>query len=269
MKKNVLTTTADFSITYVTSEEWDPQDIYNDFVSNKSDYISSLSHELKHKYDSNVKDISLYGDTAKYVGTQKSRGFDVKAIDTVFLIYLYYTSSFEELVRMTEMASLIKSNNITKKDFKNFLINSKLYERFKKIKSYTYEELRSSIKSELSSVVTFLEGLDEDVESLSEDQIIDRFLEIVYINLVNNIISDFDRFMEVNPLNQLFSFFGLSDDEDDDNYEIIEVKRKFFKFMKRYQYRPLDYFKDEIKVMNKSADKTLRKLSKLYDLAKD
>jgi arabinogalactan endo-1,4-beta-galactosidase len=54
MKRTALSASAGFSIVYYASPEWEPQDLYKEFIRDKDHSIGSLAHELKHKYDKQV-----------------------------------------------------------------------------------------------------------------------------------------------------------------------------------------------------------------------
>ena len=51
MKEIEPSTKAEFSLEYIVSPNWEPSQLVENFEDHKEDYISSLSHELKHKYD--------------------------------------------------------------------------------------------------------------------------------------------------------------------------------------------------------------------------
>ncbi len=63
---------------------------------------------------------------------------------------------------------------------------------------------------------------------------------------------------------ELFNLFGGSTPKNEENVE--EIIKKFYKYITRYKKRPLDFFKDEIGRFHFVADKTIKKLSKLYAL---
>jgi hypothetical protein len=61
MKRIEKTMKAEFLINYVVGDDWNIEELYNEFISNKEEYVSSLAHELKHFYDKQVKPIDLIG----------------------------------------------------------------------------------------------------------------------------------------------------------------------------------------------------------------
>mgnify|MGYP000865759507 CR=1 FL=1 len=66
MKEIPVSTSAGFNINYYVSPEWKPQDLYDEFVREKSKSIGSLAHELKHKYDKQAKRIDLIGNVIEF-----------------------------------------------------------------------------------------------------------------------------------------------------------------------------------------------------------
>jgi hypothetical protein len=54
-----------------------------------------------------------------------------------------------------------------------------------------------------------------------------------------------------------------------DSEELDKIKENFQKFVLRFENNPIKFFKYEIKKFNMIADKMIRKIAKLYDMAKD
>jgi translation elongation factor EF-G len=110
---------------------------------------------------------------------------------------------------------------------------------------------------------------------MSEREKIIKFLEIVYINLVNKKL---DLFMDMTrnkseEFRSLFSsLFGSTlggEEEKIEDQKVDKVRQKFYNFIIKYRDRPVDFFKDEIENYSYNANKMIKKLSKLYDMAKD
>ena len=115
-----------------------------------------------------------------------------------------------------------------------------------------------------------LKKINEDPESMTDKEKVERILELVYVNLVNSKMEKFDEYLDgpnADPLFQLLAqMFGdrLPGFED-----VSDVREKFVKYILRYQNKPVRYFQDEIKKFNKIADKLMKKIAKLYDITKD
>jgi hypothetical protein len=116
MKKISPSKIAEFSINFVANLDWKYNELYDEVSRNKYDYISSLAHELKHKYDKQVKQIDLIGHDAEYISAQRTPRFNIDVIDSKFIYYLYYTNVAENLVRTTEVSSELRSKNISKSE---------------------------------------------------------------------------------------------------------------------------------------------------------
>ena len=102
------------------------KDIKEYLKKEKNEIISSITHELKHKYDDYKKpknSLTARGEYSAYT----NRGFgDIDPINK-FLHHLYFTHSIENLVRPSELAGSIQSGEISKKDFYNFLMDNRIY----------------------------------------------------------------------------------------------------------------------------------------------
>ena len=56
---------------------------------------------------------------------------------------------------------------------------------------------------------------------------------------------------------------------DEDDIKIEEIKQNFQNYILKYENNPVEYFKAEINKFHKVADQTIRKIGKLYAMAKD
>ena len=241
----------------------------------KVNQIASLAHELKHKYDKQVKPTALVGHDAEYQATQAKDNFGIPVIDNEFFRNLYFVSMIENLVRPTEIASQMKSLGVTKSGFLKFLQNERVYKELTEIKNFTFEHFMSKLKEQMFRVDALLEHIDEDPSEMSDEEKIKRVLEIVYISIVNTRMEFFMRMTSKGTDN--FIEFGqamgiLPDFMKDEAIalsKVNEVRQNFLKFTKRYENNPIKFFEDECKKFNRVADQLLRKVSKLYDIAKD
>ena len=138
------------------------------FEENKKTVISSLSHELKHAYDDykdSLGDVQLRSNYDVYT---KER-FGIKPMDS-FLNRLYFTSSIESLVRPTEVASLLKMGNITKKGFYDFIKNDRTYKLLTELSKFNIEDWRNEIKEYIPEIIKFFKSNGvEGVYVLDED----------------------------------------------------------------------------------------------------
>ena len=265
----------DFSITFAVAEDWEPYELFEAMEKDKVNQVASLAHELKHKYDKQVKPTALVGHDAEYQATQAKDNFGIPVIDHEFFRNLYFVSMIENLVRPTEIASQMKSLGITKSGFLKFLQNERVYKELTEIKNFTFDHFISELKNQMFRVDALLEHIDEDPSEMSDDEKIKRVLEIVYISIVNTRMQFFmdmtskrtDNFIEFGQ--QMGILPDFMKDEAIALSKVNEVRQNFLNFTKRYEKNPIKFFKDECKKFNRVADQLLRKVSKLYDMAKD
>jgi len=275
MKENEPSTNLEFTITFAVGENWRPEDLVKKLQEEKEEHVSALAHEIKHKYDKQVKQFSLIGNDAEYHATQKRATFGIQVIDMVFFRYLYYISGIENLVRPTEVASLIKQKNITKSKFKEFLNNNLTYKELVEIKNFTFDNFISKLKEEEERLDDLLEHINDDPSNMTIDEKINRVLEIVYIDLVNNKMDLFLR-MTTHTTDDFLRMaldIGLLPPNAEKNIEGFkktnEIRQKFFNYAIKYQKNPTKFFENEFKNFNFVANKMLKKISKLYAMAKD
>jgi hypothetical protein len=272
MKRIQKSETAEIEITYGVGENWEPSDLYDVYVEDRSEHLGSIAHELKHKYDKQSKELDLIGRDAEYRATHNYGSFGIPIIDGTFMRYLYYTTIAENLVRTTEVASQLKSDNITKSQFKDFLSNNRVYRELLEIKNFTFEKLIEGLRKDMDEVDKVLIYIDENPSELTEEQKIRRILEIVYINLVNTKMSTFID-MTSNSRDELRSLFrglmGSSLVDDEEEKKMDKLKNKFANHISKYKGNTTQFFKDEIENFNYIATKMLKKIGKLYAMAKD
>jgi hypothetical protein len=114
----------------------------------RDEHVSSLAHEIKHKYDKQSKKYALIGLDAEYQATQQRGTFGIPAIDRDFYRNMYYIHAIENLVRPTEVAYSMKRKNITKSQFKDFLENNRVYKELVQIKNFTFDDFISRLKEQ-------------------------------------------------------------------------------------------------------------------------
>ena len=272
MAKGNETTTANFSMTYVVSPDWTPNELYDELYSDKDEHISSIAHELKHFYDKQVKPIGLVGDEADYQSIYQSPRFGIPVIDEKFFRFLYYSTMAESLVRPTEVASNIRNKNITKSQFKEFLKQNRTYQTLTELKNFTYEKLIEGIYDNMDRVDEIMEIIEKNPKSMTIDEKVDNLLNTIYISLSNSKINLFDDYTADKSLKSLFglmgSIFGGKSDEDKDE-KMDNIRKQFVNYVIKYEKNPKQFFKDEIKKFNMVGDKMIRKIAKLYDMAKN
>ena len=274
MKKIKPSTNASLTITYVVPEEWEPNQLYDALMNNKNEHLASIAHEIKHKYDKQSKRIDLIGRDVKYTANQRISTFAIPVIDQKFFRYLYYISIAENLVRPTEVASKLKSENITKSQFRGFLENNRVYKELMEVKNFTYEKLIEGMHERMDRVDALLDHINEDTSQMTDQEKIKRVLELVYINLANIKLETFDEMVssKEDGLKQFFKQLmgGVPSFMSDDNEKNMEqLRQKFISSVIKYEKDPLKFFQVECEKFNYVATKMLKKIGKLYAMAKD
>ena len=274
MKRIEPSTTAEIEITFGVSENWEPHELYDTIMKERVKHLSAIAHELKHKYDKQAKELDLVGRDAEYTATQRMSTFGIPVIDHKFFRYMYYISIAENLVRTTEVASELKSKNITKSQFKEFLENNNVYKEFIEIKNFTFNSLIEGMKEQMNRVDALLEHIGADPENMSENEKIDEVLNLVYVNLVNlrmGIFNDMisDKADDIRNFLKLMSKNAPSFLEDDNKEKMENLRNKFLNYLIKFQNNPTEFFEDECEKFNYISTKMLKKISKLYAMAKD
>ena len=107
------------------------------------------------------------------------------------------------------------------------------------------------------------------------DQKIDRVLEVAYIDLVNNRMEMFVRMTE-HHMDDMLRFgtqLGVLPSHLDKGVEKLkktdEIRQKFLSYVMKYKKNPTKFFEDEIENFQYIANKMIKKISKVYGLAKD
>ena len=274
MKRTQQSSTAEIEIDYAVSDNWEPIDLYNTLMKSKTKHLASIAHELKHKYDKQSKKIDLIGREALYHSTMKMGISGIPAIDSVFMRALYFVSMTENLVRPVEIASIIKSKNITKSQFKDFLMKTDVYRELQNIKNYTFDDFINDMKEQMNKVDNLLEHVNVDgLEDMSEDDKIKKVLEVIYGTLTNarlDIFQDMTSNKQDELMDMFKDLFGQDLKKDDPQQKGLEqVRNKFYNYAAKYKDNPVKFFEDEFENFNYTADKVLKRLSKIYALAQD
>ena len=244
------------SIKFALTETAKISDVIELCKRSKDIMTASLAHELKHAYDHYKKPTESIPKMSRYHGVQQT-GVPIKPI-SVFLHYLYFVHGIENLVRPTEFSSLMKSSKISKKDFYNFLTNSEMYTMMRDINNFTYEKLKSELKNYIPQIDGVLNRFTNETFDTDEEKI-DEILRIVYVNLVNNTLNTTKSIMSNNFFEGLMGFQGKKN----------EVFRKIVNYVMRFENNEKKFYLYEEKKFKHISGIMMKKLSKLYSMAKD
>jgi hypothetical protein len=164
----------------------------------------------------------------------------------------------ENIVRPIEVASMMKTGEIDREGFYDFITNDRVYKMMKEINSYSYQQLRNELEEDVSRIAHFLKQIGVKRNFKTSDEVIDELLRIVYINLMNHTIETVKEMITQSPLEEILGFIGN--------------KERFFNRLvnsfTKYEESPEKFFMKEEKNMKRVTEKMMKKLIKLYDLAK-
>ena len=275
MKETEPSTTLELTITFAVGENWEPEGIIKKMEEERDEHVSSLAHEIKHKYDKQSKQFGLMGPDAEYQATQRRGNFGIPAIDRIFYRYMYYIHAIENLVRPTEVAYSMKRKNITKSQFKEFLENNRVYRELVEIKNFTFDDFISQLKEQEERLDKLIEHIDEDPSNMTVDEKINRVLEVAYIDLVNNRMELF-TIMTEHAMDDFLKFgaqLGILPPSAEEKLKGLEktneVRQKFMNYVMKYEKNPTKFFENEIENFQYVANKMIKKISKLFAMAKD
>jgi hypothetical protein len=275
MKETEPSTTLELTITFAVGKNWEPSGLIQKMEKDKDEQIASLAHEIKHKYDKQSKKFGLMGPDAMYQATQKRGNFGIPPLDRVFFRYLYYIHGIENLVRPVEVASSMRSKNITKSQFLNFLENNRVFKELVEIKNFTFDDFINQLKENEDRLDALIDHIGEDPSEMTLDEKINRVLEVAYIDLVNNRMEIFVQ-MTNHHMDDMLKFggqLGLLPSHLEKDVKKLEktdeVRSKFLSYVMKYEKNPTKFFEDEIENFQYIANKMIKKISKLYAMAKD
>jgi hypothetical protein len=248
----------DLKIQVALEEDWELNDLKDFFIEEKNEFLSSFAHELKHNFDFRKKKVENPKTQVDYISSAEV-SVGIPPIDK-FIFSLYFTHSIENLVRPVELASLLSSNNVTKKGFYDFFTKTRLYEVLKSLQKDSYENFRSEIEMYLPDLREYLEnnkGL-KNLDEKTDDQVIDIVLFLTYELLSNTKISQMHQMIMDSPLEMILGFIG----------EKQEFFNKFIKDVRRYK-DPNEFFRSQFDFFKIISTKMIKKLAKLYSISAD
>jgi hypothetical protein len=169
----------------------------------------------------------------------------------------------------------MRSKNITKSQFLNFLQNNRVFRELTEIKNFTFEDFINELKENEDRLDALLNHIGEDPSNMTIDQKIDRVLEVAYIDLVNNRMEMFVKMTE-HSMDDMLKFAGQLgmlpphlEDKAKELEKTDEIRQKFLSYVMKYEKNPTKFFEDEIENFQYIANKMIKKISKVYALAKD
>jgi hypothetical protein len=238
------------------------EEITNYLKKYRNEDVPSLSHELKHAF----RDVKQKGDSLKsrasYMSNQHARdmfGFINEMRD--FAFNSYFIHAVENVVRPTEMASEMRMNNVSRKDFLKFFLNTEIVKRLKEIQNFSYDGLKEQLLSEenIEKIKELFDVIDEDYVGKTDEEIVGRFLRLYLVNITNKKNELVNQFLTSNFAEMMF---GLQGDKD-------KFFRKYVAQTTKFGNDYDAYFRNEEKYFHRVATMMFKKLAKLYAMAKN
>jgi hypothetical protein len=232
------------------------KDIIKTLTDNDKTIISGLSHELKHAYDGYKKPTEKIKNRAPYSVYSNVR-VGINEVDE-FIYFLYFITAIENLVRPSEIYSLMQEGNISREDFLEFISSNTTYQTLKKINNFSVDNMISTLKEKPEIIDIFIsKNTDYDIPE-DIDKKIELFFNILYVELSRNIL---DRANSMLTNNFFEALFGITEEKQKflDAYETELL---------RFKNNPLKYFEFQEKKFKFVSEKMMKRLSKLYSLAK-
>jgi predicted CopG family antitoxin len=169
----------------------------------------------------------------------------------------------------------MKRKNITKSQFKEFLENNRVYKQLIEIRNYTFDDLISQLKDQEERLNKLLEHIGEDPSDMNVDEKINRVLEVAYIDFVNNKMELFVK-MTGHAVDDLLEFAAQvgfippgSEEKVKGLMKTNEIRQRFLSQTMKYEKNPIKFFEDKIENFQYVANQMIKKISKLYAMAKD
>lgn len=224
----------------------------------KNRIVKIIGHELMHLYD-------FYKNKKRNINKQVSNALSQQDLNINvptfkrFSQIAYFLNSNENVVRMSEIASGIIDGDITKREFYRFLAEDDTLNMLEMVSRYKFSDFKNDLLGDRDSVLNLF----------LKDNIVPPFL-ITYLRMDNRkyleVTMDFLR--EVIRGGENFVLHGMlntvSHNYTDAEKEEI-IRRQNLKKGKDGE----QYFEKIFKKFNFEAEKVLRKIYKLYAMAKD
>lgn len=215
--------------------------------------ISSLSHELMHAYDKVKNPVTRPEHRSDY-DAYKSLRFGIEPIDD-FLHNLYFIHSIENVVRPAEVAADLKTGEINKEEFLEFLKNNRVYKKLKEISNFSYENFKKELLNHVDVIRERL--VDSGFDNIPEDndELIDMILKLLKINITNKKASSLKSDLTSDFFESIMGFSGKKE----------QVFQNYLKKISKYENHD-DFFKNEEKMFKGISNNLMKKIHKLYSL---
>ena len=246
------------SVEIAVPEIWDEEEVMEFLNRNNVMSVSFFSHELKHEYDEFKRPHTSPEKRISYNSAKEMMATFPPLRE--FAFYLYFTHEIESLVRPTEVATALDEMGITKKQFVDFLFNNKTYKQLKEISEFSVEKMKKDLLEYVGEIRQMLEDVDDEYsDDMTDEEVVNRIMELTYITMVNKRGTEYLSMIVENPLE---AFFGLPTRKS-------KWMDQYIKKISKYENNPMRFFDITEIDLHRIANKMMRKLAKLYDMAKN
>ena len=242
----------------------DINDLKKYLTDNSNKITSILAHEIKHSFDKFKRKIHNLKATAEY-DVVSERGFGIHPIDRIVRT-IYFMNEAENLVRPSELYSRIEASNIKRGDFYNFFMSDELIENLYEIKNYSFEKFIDDMETHIDECKEFLKMIKSYNKNMSDEDVINHTLNIVYVNIVNWNTDVLQNYLDIGGTRDLLNsiLHGKNTAE-----KKVKFLMSYQQSLTRYKDNPIDFFKKEIKKSTILAGKMIKKLSKLFSMVNE
>lgn len=268
------------------------EDVKKIFIRNEFQIVPVIVHELKHNFDytksikknylKNLKKFYFgYKPNLKIAKDRLKISGNALQDDPViqFFYYLYFVNRIEYLVRPSQFYSELLKNEVNKKDFTKFIESNPLVKQLKVIRDFDfqkyYELLVDKFKKDpnygAKKIPTNFPKLDT---GLDDDQIrkyVDEFLSQMFKKIKLESLANFGKKILGDHFNWEY-LLGPIELDPSEPQEIQNLKQNMEDFKreleKMYKGDWKNFYEKGTEMIKREAEKNLRKIYKLYDLAK-
>lgn len=264
------------NIVVAVGDVWSLSDVADSMNDEKDHVISVLSHELHHAYVGYKVPSESPQKRTEYAAVQSIKLYDIEPI-AKFLHYSYYIHSAEDIVRPSELYSLMRTKGITKSQFRKFFEENDIVKMLKDIRNFTLDGMIKDLYNYIPQIDKLYDFIEQDQDfpvklrrpSSDKGKII-TLLKIIFELLNRAKIGEYFNFLKstITPMDLVASILGREHNAPDPFKERDKMLNMYIKKIQKYKNYQ-DFFVNEQKRLNFVADNRLRKLAKLYDMAKD
>jgi len=160
------------------------------------------------------------------------------------------------VVRPVEVNSIMKSSKVKRDKFVSFLTDTRIYKTYKEASEFTMEKFKSDLMGHMDRINEILTQVGEIDSYTTDEQKVDRLIELLYINLTHEIIEGYKSLLQTDLFELAFGFSGAKE----------QAFQKFVNEVLRHRNNPMKFFEYEIDKMHQVSTTMMKKLSKMYAL---